>query len=104
MIDAVIKALTQMFTPPFRRVLLKAIGLALIMIVLLGIGMYHGFAWLASTGASWGESNVGAVPHPVWTVLVWILSFMASLGIITGAVFLMPAVTAFVGSFFVDEI
>ena len=28
----------------------------------------------------------------------------ASLGIITGALFLMPAVTAFVGSFFVDEV
>jgi len=29
---------------------------------------------------------------------------MAGLGIITGALFLMPAVAAFVGSFFVDEI
>jgi CysZ protein len=29
---------------------------------------------------------------------------MAGLGIITGALFLMPAITAFVGSFFVDEI
>src|SRR5687768_6933771 len=104
MIDAVVRALTQMFTPPFRQVLLKAIGLALIMIVLLGVGMYYGFSWLAETGASWGQGNVGVVPQNVWTVLVWILSFMASLGIITGAVFLMPAVTAFVGSFFVDEI
>ena len=104
MFEAAVKALTQMFSPPFRRVLFKAIGLALIMIVLLGIGMYHGFAWLAETGATWGQSNVGVVPQNVWTVLVWILSFMASLGIITGAVFLMPAVTAFVGSFFVDEI
>jgi CysZ protein len=104
MIDAVVKALNQMFTPPFRRVLLKAIGLALIMIVLLGIGMYYGFAWLAEIGATWGQSNVGVVPQNVWTVLVWILSFIASLGIITGAIFLMPAVTAFVGSFFVDEI
>jgi CysZ protein len=104
MIDAVVKALTQMFTPPFRRVLLKSIGLALIMIVLLGIGMYHGFAWLAQTGTAWAESNVGVVPHSAWTVFLWIVSFMASLGIITGAVFLMPAVTAFVGSFFVDEI
>jgi uncharacterized protein involved in cysteine biosynthesis len=33
-----------------------------------------------------------------------VLSIAATLGIITGAVFLMPAVTAFVGSFFVDEI
>ena len=32
------------------------------------------------------------------------LSIAATLGIITGALFLMPAVTAFVGSFFVDEI
>ena len=44
------------------------------MIVLLGVGMYHGFAWLADTGATWGESNVGVVPQTVWTVLVWILS------------------------------
>ncbi len=29
---------------------------------------------------------------------------MAGLGIVTGALFLMPAVTAFVGSFFVDEV
>ena len=104
MLDAVVKTLTQMFTPAFRQVLLKSIGLALIMIVLLGVGMYHAFAWLADTGAAWGQSNVGVVPQNVWTVLLWILSIMASLGIVTGAIFLMPAVTAFVGSFFVDEI
>jgi CysZ protein len=33
-----------------------------------------------------------------------VLSVAATLGVITGALFLMPAVTAFVGSFFVDEI
>lgn len=104
MIDAVVKALTQMFTPPFRRVLLKSIGLALIMIVLLSIGMYHGFSWLAAIITTWAESNVGAVPHTAWTMLIWILSILAGVGIITGGVFLMPAVTAFVGSFFVDEI
>jgi CysZ protein len=104
MFDAVIKALTQMFTPPFRRVLLKSIGLALIMIVLLGIGMYHGLAWLADSGAAWGESHVSVVPHAVWTTLSWIVAIAASLGIVTGGIFLMPAVTAFVGSFFVDEI
>ena len=39
MFDAAIKALTQMFSPPFRRVLLKSIGLALLLIVLFGIGL-----------------------------------------------------------------
>ena len=44
------------------------------------------------------------MPHTAWSILVWVLSFAAALGIVTGAVFLMPAVTAFAGSFFVDEI
>ena len=104
MIEAAAKSLSQMFSPPFRRVLLKSIGLALILIVLIGIGLQRLFAWMAASGTAWAESNVGAVPHTAWDILVWVLSIMASLGIITGAVFLMPAVTAFVGSFFVDEI
>ena len=43
-------------------------------------------------------------PHAAWATLAWVLSIVAGLGIVTGALFLMPAVTAFVGSFFVDEI
>jgi len=104
MIEAVTKSLSQMFTPPFRRVLLKSIGLALIVIVVIGIGLQRVFAWMATSGAAWAESNIGPVPHTAWDILVWVLSIMAGFGIITGAVFLMPAVTAFVGSFFVDEI
>ena len=102
MFDAAIKALTQMFSPPFRRVLFKSIGLALLMIILVGIGLNRVFSWMADSGATWAEASVGG--HTAWQVLAWILSFAATLGVITGAVFLMPAVTAFVGSFFVDEI
>jgi len=104
MIEAVVKTLSQMFSPPFRRVLLKSAGLALIFVILISIGMYQIFAWLAASGAAWAEGQVSAVPDTAWNLLVWVLSIMAGLGIITGAVFLMPAVTAFVGSFFVDEI
>jgi CysZ protein len=102
MFDAAIKALTQMFSPPFRRVLLKSIGLALLMIIFVGIGLNRIFSWMATAGATWAEAGVGG--HTAWQVFAWILSFAATLGIITGAIFLMPAVTAFVGSFFVDEI
>lgn len=104
MIDAAVKALSQMFTQPLRRVLLKAIGLALALIVLIGIGLQRVFATLAESGATWAEQTSGMAPHAAWAALAWVLSIMASLGIITGALFLMPAVTAFVGSFFVDEI
>jgi CysZ protein len=102
MFDAAVKALTQMFSPPFRRVLLKSIGLALMLIVLIGIGLNRLFSWMATAGATWAEATAGG--HTLWQILAWVLSIAATLGVITGAVFLMPAVTAFVGSFFVDEI
>src|SRR5215470_16581953 len=104
MIDAAIKALSQMFTPALRHVLVKAGGLALILIVFLGILMQRFLASWADMGANWAEQATGVAPHAVWSGLAWVLSIMAGLGIITGALFLMPAVTAFIGSFFVDEI
>ena len=104
MFDAAFKALIQMGSPPFRRVLLKSIGLALLLIVLIGIALQRTFAWFAQSGTAWAEASMGVVPHSAWTILAWIVSIVATLGIVTGAVFLMPAVTAFVGSFFVDEI
>ena len=51
MLDAAFKALAQMFSPPFRRVLLKSIGLAILVLILLGIGLQRLFAWLAAEGA-----------------------------------------------------
>jgi len=104
MIDAAIKALSQMFAPALRRVLLKAVGLALVLIVTIGVVLQRFLAGWAEVGANWAEHTAGVAPHAVWSALAWILSILASLGIITGALFLMPAVTAFVGSFFVDEV
>ena len=104
MISAAFMTVGQMFTAPLRAVLFKSVGLALLLIVLIGIALQRVFAAMAASGASWAEASYGTMPHGAWSALVWILSVMAGLGIITGALFLMPAVTAFVGSFFVDEI
>ena len=104
MLDAAAKALAQMFTPALRAVLLKAVGLALILIVIVGIVLQRFLSALAEHGATWAEQSSGFAPHAAWQALAWVLSIMASLGIVTGALFLMPTITAFVGSFFVDEI
>jgi CysZ protein len=104
MIEAAFEALAQMFTPALRRVLLKAAGLALLLIVIVGIVLNRLFATLAESGANWAEQTSGFAPHAAWVTLAWILSIMAGLGIVTGALFLMPTITAFVGSFFVDEV
>jgi uncharacterized protein involved in cysteine biosynthesis len=93
-----------MFSPSFRAVLFKSIGLALLIVILLGIALHRVLAWLADAGGAWTESAVGTGAHMPVFVLTWIVSIAAGLGIVLGAVFLMPAVTAFVGSFFVDEV
>ena len=104
MIDAAIKALQQMFSTPFRSVLIKSVLLALVMIVLIGVGLHTGLSFLTQSGSTWAEGAFGPGTHGPLAVLIWIVSVATSLGIVVGGVFLMPAVTAFVGSFFVDEI
>ena len=104
MLDAVTKALAQMLSPPFRALLLKAMGLALVLIVLIGIGVHRLLVWLALLGESWAESVLGATAHTPLSILAWILSVTAGLGILVGSLFLMPAITALVGSFFVDDV
>ena len=104
MLDAAVTALSQLFSRPLRAVLMKSIGLALLLIVIIGIVLNRIIGALAASGASWAEQTSGVAPHAAWASLAWVLSIMASLGIVTGALFLMPTVTAFVGSFFVDEV
>src|SRR3954467_13580626 len=104
MFDAAFKALAQMFTPPFRKVLLKSIGLAILILILFGAGLNWLFAWLATAGASYLDGVTGPSLQGPLHVLLWVLAIMAGLGLFLGAVFLMPAITAFVASFFSDEI
>ena len=104
MLDAAAQALSQMFSQPFRAVLLKSIGLALILIVIIGIGLHHLLAWVADAGEGFAEQTLGPNAHGPLAVLAFILSIAAGLGILVGSVFLMPAVTALVASFFVDDI
>jgi CysZ protein len=104
MLDAAIKTLSQIFSPPFRAILWKSIGLALILLVIGGIAVHRGLIWLAGSGETWAENALGPAAHTPLAILAWILSVAAGLGLILGSVFLMPVVTALVGSFFVDDV
>jgi uncharacterized protein involved in cysteine biosynthesis len=104
MFSAAFNALAQMATPPFRRVLLRAIGLALILIVVFGIALHRLLSFIATYGEVTAEGALGPHAHTPLGILFWIISIAAGLGIIVGSVFLMPAVTSLVASFFVDDI
>jgi CysZ protein len=104
MLQSAFDAFSDMLTPPLRAVLVKSILLALAVIVVIGIALERVLFGLAEHGAQWAEQSAGVAPHALWAALAWLVSIMAGVGIVTGAVFLMPAVAAFVGSFFVDEV
>jgi CysZ protein len=104
MLDAVFRALGQMFTPPFRKVLLKSVSLAIAFLVVVIIGLFRLLEWLSVTGMNWLEVTIGAAAHVPLTVLGWIVAIALGIGLFTGAVLLMPAVTALVASLFADEI
>ncbi|MEN3381411.1 MAG: CysZ protein [Hyphomicrobiales bacterium] len=104
MFGAAAKALAQMFTPPFRAVLLKSIGLAILVLIIFGIGLHRLLGWLAGIGEGYLEGVTGPGMATPLHALLWVLAILAGFGLVAGAVFLMPAVTSFVASFFSDEI
>jgi uncharacterized protein involved in cysteine biosynthesis len=104
MLDAAFKALSQMLSPPFRSVLLKSAGLAGVLLVVVGIALHRLIAWLTASGGQWVEVTLGPAAHTPMTILLWILAFVLALGLVVGAVFLMPAVTALVAGLYGDDI
>jgi len=104
MIDAAVKALSQILSPPMRSILWRSMGLALVLITVLAIGLQRLLSWLATSGESWAEATLGPGAHSPLYVLSWIVSIAAGLGIVLGAIFLMPAITSLVASVFVDEV
>ena len=104
MLDAAIKAVSQLLSPSFRSVLLKSVGLAIALLAVVFIVLYRLLAWLRDAGISSLEGTIGPVSHEPLVILAWLLAVALGLGLFTGAIFLMPAVTSLVASFFCDEI
>ena len=104
MLDAAAKALSQILSPPMRSILWRSIGLALVLIVVLAIGLQRLLSWLAVYGEAWAEAVLGPGFHTPLNAVAWIISIAAGLGVVFGAVFLMPAITSLVASLFVDEV
>jgi CysZ protein len=79
MIEAAFQAFGETFSPPLRRILLKSIGLAFLQ------------------GAI---THLVALPYPFDMAL----AIFTALGIIAGAIYLMPPITSLVAALFLDEI
>src|SRR6201992_2376709 len=104
MLDAAAKALSQILSPPMRSILWRSIGLALVLIVVLSIGLQRLLSFLATSREVWAEALLGPSFQTPLDILAWIISIAAGIGIVFGAVFLMPAITSLVAGVFVDDV
>jgi hypothetical protein len=104
MLDAAVSALTQILSPAMRSILWRSIGLALVLIVVLATGLQQLLSFLATAGEGWLEAMLGPGFQTPLNILAWIVSIAAGVGILLGAIFLMPAITSLVASVFVDEV
>src|ERR1700682_2951510 len=104
MLDAAVKALSQILWLPMRSILWRSIGLALVLIVVLAVGLQRLLSWFATSGEGWAEAMLGPGFHTPLNVLAWIVSIAAGLGVVVGAVFQMPAITSLVASVFLDAV
>ncbi|MFT0862475.1 sulfate transporter family protein [Ancylobacter sp. G4_0304] len=89
MLQDALDAFAQTFTRLYRKVLWRSIGLAIALIVALGIGAYVALDHFVSLDMSWASVIVDVV---------------AALGIVIGGVFLVPPVTMLIAGFFVDDV
>jgi uncharacterized protein involved in cysteine biosynthesis len=104
MIDAAVKALSQILSPPMRTILWRSIGLSLVLITVLAIGLQRLLSWFATSGEGWAEAMLGPNFHTALNVLSWLVSIAAGFGVVVGGIFLMPAITSLIAGFFVDDV
>jgi CysZ protein len=88
MFEAAIQAFGETFSPPLRKILLKSLGLAFLLLIVLGMVLQGVITHLFT------------LPHPFDMAL----AIFSALGIVAGAVYLVPAITSLVASLFFDEI
>ena len=89
MIADAINSFAQIFSPPFRRVMWKSLGLTTAILVLAGIGLDRLALSLVHVGPAW---------------LSAVLSIVVALGLVAGMIFLAPPTASLVASFFLDDI
>ena len=84
-----IDAFNQIFTPPFRKVLIRSLALTLGVLALIWLG-------LDRLATSWMTTP--------WPWLDTLIAIAAALGLLVGLVFLVAPVSALVAGFYLDEL
>src|SRR5262245_43797548 len=94
LIRAALAAWRNVFSPPLRRVLWKSLALTIALLVLVWFALTRVLGYYLS-------DHPLSVDYPILDTLA---SFLAGAGLIVGLVFLIPAVSAIVAGYFLDDV
>jgi CysZ protein len=89
MIADALDALAEIFSPPFRRVMWKSLGLTTAILILAGVGLDRLALSLVHVGPAWLNA---------------ILSVVIALGLFVGMIFLAPPTASLVAGFYLDDV
>jgi CysZ protein len=89
MIADALDAFADIFSPPFRQVMWKSLGLTTAVLVLAGVGLDRLALSFVHVGPAW---------------LSAVLSVVLALGLVVGMIFLAPPTASLVASFYLDDI
>ena len=89
MLHDIARAFAQILSPPFRRVLWRCVGLAILVLIAAGWGLDRLLAAFVDTPYGWLDTAIAVA---------------SALGIVAAAVYLMPPVTILVAGIFLDDI
>jgi len=96
-LDAARAAASQMFSPEFRAVFLKTLGLTLLALVALWFGLTGLVDWLA---LPWAETLLPNLPS--WAE--WLSGIIAAIALAFGLALLIAPVTAIIAGLFLDDV
>jgi CysZ protein len=88
MLSAAGQAFQELFTPPFRAVLLKCAAFTISLLVLLIVGI------------EWSFSHFVQWPDWIETTIEW----LGGLALVVGSIFLIPPVTSLIAGLYIDHI
>jgi CysZ protein len=99
-LDSARLAAAQLFTPPFRAVLWKTLGLTLLALLGLWFGLKELFDWLA---LPWIDAALPGFPG--WAGwLSFLAALFAGIGMAVGLAFLIAPVSALIAGLFLDDV
>eukprot|EP00439_Symbiodinium_sp_Y106_P088152 s1_g688.t1 len=93
MFSALSTAVSDTFSKPLRAVMLRALGLALVLLVIAGIGAFYGLQAIPEFGADWG-----------WPIIDEVIDWLSGAFVVVALVLLLMPVSALFAGIFLEEV